>query len=91
MYDAGQVNAPPWDGSHEQHDPEGAGGGGRQHRVGRHADGNVPDGFRHMDWGRNAHRDGEEQQRLPFPKFPEFNGSGSEKFYCFFWQSVRTL
>ncbi len=28
MYDAGQVNAPPWDGSHEQHDPEGAGGGG---------------------------------------------------------------
>ncbi len=77
MYDAGQVTAPPRDGSRNQHDP----GGSRQRHVSRRADGNAPDRFRHMDRDRNAHRDRQEQQRLPFPKFPEFDGSGSWKSF----------
>ncbi len=77
MYDAGQVNALPRDGSRDQHDP----GGGRPHRVGRRAAGNAHDGFRYRDRDRNAYRDRQEQQRLPFPKFPEFDGSGSWKSF----------
>ena len=52
MYDAGQVNALPRDGSRDQHDP----GGSSQCHVGRRADGNAPDRFRYMDRDKVKHR-----------------------------------
>ncbi len=88
MYDAGQVNAPPWDVSPDQHDPRGS----RQHHVGRRAAGSAPDGFRYKDRDMNVHRDRLEQQQLPFPKFPGVQWKRfQEKLQCFFWQSVCTL
>ncbi len=52
-----------------------------QHRAGRGMDGNVPDGYRHRDRDRNGHRNRQEQLRIPFPKFPEFDGSSSWKSF----------
>ncbi len=72
-YGAGRTYVPNQEGYHDQHDP----GGNRQHRAGRGMNGNAPDGYRHRDRDRNAHRNRPEQPRIPFPKFPEFDGSGS--------------
>ena len=81
---AGRSNVPNQEGFHDQHDP----GGNRQHRAWRGADGNAPDGFHYLDRDRNAHRDRQEQQRLPFAKFPEFDGSDPWKGFITSFETV---
>ena len=61
----------------DHHDPA----GNQQRHVGRGVDGNAPNGHRHRDRDRNVHRNRQEQPRIPFPKFPEFDGSGSWKSF----------
>ncbi len=85
-YRVGRMYVPNQVEYHDHHDP----GGNRQHHAGRGVDGNAPNGYRHRERNRNAYRDRQEQQRLPFPKFPEFDGSGSSKSFIASFGKVCT-
>ncbi len=43
--------------------------------------GNAPNGYCHRDRDRNVHQNRQEQPRIPFPKFPEFDGGSSWKSF----------
>ncbi len=68
------------------HDP----GGIQQRRVGGGADDGVPNGYRNRDRDRNVYRNRQEQPRIPFPKFPEFDGSSSWKSFIASFGKVCT-